>query len=105
MSGGPSLAASVLQHDQEKRRLACAAVHRHARFGATLVQRSAQGVNIGRSKVTAAPAAPRNVARNAKHHVRQPSPSQLYATLLMHRSTASDVLCSCLPSHHGIIMA
>ena len=73
---GPSLTASVVQQDLEKRRAAMASVHRHARFGATLVKRTSQGINMGRSKITAAPAAPRNVARNAKHHVRQCIQSQ-----------------------------
>lgn len=94
---GPSLTASVVQQDLEKRRVAMASVHRHARFGATLVKRTSQGINMGRSKITAAPAAPRNVARNAKHHVRRCIQSQIYALLPVLRRAAAEAELFILP--------
>ena len=69
---GRSLAAAVQKDDREKRQCAQAAMMRHARFGATLVHRTAGRAGMRCTKVAqvpAAPAVPGNVARNAKHHV------------------------------------
>ena len=71
--GGRSLAAAVQRDDREKRQCAQASVMRHARFGATLVQRTAAGAAMGRCQKAQALAVPGKVARNAKHHVILPT--------------------------------